>query len=185
MFGLQTSKTPGYVAMTQLQISQLVQWCRAYTCCWEGVQHPDGLVDESVSQSAGSGLEAWRSPPGGQEAEEAVGGMDVVTCSAECFAGQACAVNVLEGGEGRGGGHRWSSQLLLLCAAGSSGRIQCSCSTTQWCSWSGCSRWFTCDHLCTSLWFVEKLTANILSWWLGHSAVVHLLPPFSAWFPAL
>ena len=65
---------------------------------WKVVQHPDGLVDEAVSQSAGSGLEAPHSPPRGQEVLEAVGG--VVGVDVECFAGQSCAVNVLKGGEG-------------------------------------------------------------------------------------
>ena len=68
--------------------------------CSEGVQHPDGLVDETVSQSAGSRPEAPHSPPGGQEAEEAVVGMGGVARNAEYFAGQVCAVNVLEGGQG-------------------------------------------------------------------------------------
>ena len=63
------------------------------------VQHPDSLVDEAVSQSAGSRPEAPHSPPGGQEAEEAVGGMGEVTRNAECFACQSCVVDVLEGGE--------------------------------------------------------------------------------------
>jgi len=44
-------------------------WCHLVICmggqCWEGVQHPDSLVDEAVSQSADSHLEAPQSPPGG------------------------------------------------------------------------------------------------------------------------
>ena len=50
---------------------------------WKGVQLPDGLMDEAVSQSASSGPEAPHSPPGGQEVEQAVGGMGGVIHNAE------------------------------------------------------------------------------------------------------
>ena len=57
------------------------------------------LVDETVSQSAASCPKDPHSPPRGQ-AEEAVDGMSGVTRTAECFAGQACVVDVPDGGKG-------------------------------------------------------------------------------------
>jgi len=65
----------------------------------EGVQHFDNLIDETVSQSAGSRLEAPHAPLGGQGTEEAVDGMGGVTRNGECFAGQAGVVGVLDGGK--------------------------------------------------------------------------------------
>jgi len=54
-------------------------------------------MDETVYQSAGSRLEAPHSRPRGKGAEEAVDGMGGVTRNTECFTGQVCVVDVLDG----------------------------------------------------------------------------------------
>ncbi len=65
----------------------------------EGVQLPDSPMDEAVLQSAGPRLETTQSPPWWQQAEEAMWRVGGITCTAEGFAGETGAVDVLEGGE--------------------------------------------------------------------------------------
>ncbi len=67
--------------------------------------------------------------------------------------------------------HQQSSQLLSLSVGGSCGRTRCRRHTTQWCSWSGCSRWCLCRR-CTwwrpGLWLFwvcgGSRDAAVLSW---------------------
>ena len=65
---------------------------------WESVQLPDSFVEEAVHKSGGGSTEAPVPPPRWKEAEEFVGGVAGVTHNAECFAGEAVAVYVQEGG---------------------------------------------------------------------------------------
>ncbi len=94
------------------------------------------------------------------------GGWDHLQCRGLCGWDGCCRCP-----GGRGERHQQSSQLLSLCVKVTCGRMRCKRHTTQWCSWSGCSRWCLCRR-CTwwglGLWLFwvcrESRDATLLSW---------------------